>query len=96
MLRAEVERLLPPLKKFHNGIAADLVPCVERTLSRLPDSIVRSILPAAEKGPVSARFIGGFDGSGSHKIFNQRDSLDIDSNNIIFGMCMYCLPFLYV
>ena len=66
-------------------VMADFVTVTHSTIKRLPETTVRTIANAAAGRQLTAKIIAGFDGSGQHKVFNQKEFLDVNSGNIIFA-----------
>ena len=84
LLRLETEKLLPEIQPFRHGIRCSLGDVVINTLSRLPDKIIRCLMPHSDS-ILSASFIYGLDGSGSHSEYNSESSLkdNVDTSHFI-------------
>ena len=66
-IQAEMQKIVPSLKELCGGVAADVVSVVHSHIQRLPPATIQALAEAAPDRQVTAKIIGGFDGSGSHK-----------------------------
>ena len=64
-------------------MAADLVDVVKSHLERLPPDLVKQL--AAGDQPVTSYISAGWDGAGGQAVYNQAESLALNSSHIVFG-----------
>ena len=83
-----IHQLLPTLLPFHHGVAADVYEVVQKTLARLPKDILQRFADAdCDKNGFIAEFVGGYDGAGSHQVYNTLESLQdgVDTTHMLFA-----------
>ena len=84
-LRKKQNELTPDVKDLpspHTGVYFDLVPAVKITVERILGNLVQDDVNISSELKVKIKY--GFDGSGSHSIYNQLNN--VHTNNIILTM----------